>query len=102
MKKQDKIYFNFIFSMDLLHQEQFKGGGRSGGGRSSKQSMNNGGIVGSGIFGMIGTNVHCQATDTSYYCSFMKFIQVLLWVGILSYIVYFFYSFFTAGKSKRR
>ena len=89
--------------MNRLEKEHFKG--RGGGSRrsgSGNGGSGNGGIGGSGIFGMIGTTVQCPASDNSYYCNFMKFIQVVMWIGILLFIIYFFYSFIMAGKAKKR
>jgi hypothetical protein len=38
----------------------------------SKGSVNNGGMFGSGIFGMVGSTVHCKAEDNSMYCTLSK------------------------------
>jgi hypothetical protein len=40
-----------------------KGGGFRGGSQNSASSPGNGGIMGSGIFGMFGTTIRCDATD---------------------------------------
>lgn len=73
------------------------------GGRSSSRSSGaataaaagNGGVLGSGIFGHVGTstNIICQANDSSLYCRFMKFVNVffmLLTFAIIAYLIYFF------------
>lgn len=62
----------------------------------------NGGIMGSGIFGFFGTTIQCPASDTSYYCSFMKIFNVLMVVGIVFLLLYTAYSFFSMSKGKRK
>ena len=61
--------------------------------RSTKSTGSNGGILGSGIFGLFGTVVNCDATDTSMYCSLMKFINVLIAIGTICAILYIGYLF---------
>ena len=64
----------------------------------------NGGIMGSGIFGMFGTTVVCDAKDTSMYCTFMKYFTFLLSSLMLLAILYFAYILITPylfGKGKR-
>ena len=78
--------------------DQFKGGRGRGRGRSSRQGMNNGGVMGSGVFGMFGTTVHCQNSDNSYYCLFMKLIQVVSGLVFLFLILYLIYMFFIRKK----
>lgn len=53
----------------------------------------NGGILGSGIFGMFGTTIHCNATDNSMYCNIMKLFNILIVVLIVSFIIYFVYTY---------
>ena len=38
----------------------------------------NGGIGGSGVFGLFGSTVTCKSDDNSYYCWFVKFFNVLI------------------------
>jgi len=64
-------------------------------------SGGNGGIAGSGIFGMFGTTIHCSATDTSFYCTFMKIFQFMMVFGIILFILYTVYTMFIK-PSKRR
>jgi hypothetical protein len=71
-----------------------KGAKRSSQGSTSING-GNGGILGSGIFGHVGTstNIICQANDSSFYCRFMKFVNVffmLLTFAIIAYLIYFF------------
>jgi len=64
---------------------------------------NNGGIMGSGIFGVFGTTIQCPASDTSFYCSFMKIFNVLIVFIIIFVILYTIYSLFLSpSKSKKR
>lgn len=64
----------------------------------------NGGIAGSGIFGMFGTVVNCNSTDQSYYCSIMKLFNLIIVLGIVAYISFFVYTNFIkpAFKVKKR
>jgi membrane protein implicated in regulation of membrane protease activity len=48
----------------------------------------NGGIGGSGIFGMFGTTIVCKAEDDSMYCSISKFIT--MWLQFLLFLVVLF------------
>ena len=57
-------------------------------------SSNNGGIGGSGIFGLFGTTIHCDAEDDSLYCNLMKFLNVLVLFIILGYVVWIVYVVF--------
>jgi hypothetical protein len=58
-----------------------------------KSSGVGGGIGGSGIFGLVGTVVRCDANDTSLYCSLAKLVNMLIMIMILLYIMYFVVSF---------
>ena len=64
-------------------------------------SGGNGGIMGSGIFGFFGTTIQCPASDTSFYCSFMKMFNVLIVMIIVFTILYFGYTMFIAPTFKR-
>jgi hypothetical protein len=61
--------------------------------RTTNTADSNGGILGSGIFGLFGSVVNCDSTDSSLYCSFMKFINVLLAIGMLCAILYVAFVF---------
>ena len=57
---------------------------------------NNGGIMGSGIYGMFGSTVVCNSTDTSFYCSMTKFVNqifmfltIAFFVLVVLYVVYY-------------
>ncbi len=43
----------------------------------------NGGIGGSGVFGLLGTTVQCKSEDDGPYCTFAKLMNVLVWLAIL-------------------
>lgn len=49
-------------------------------------ARNNGGIGGSGIFGLIGTTVQCKAEDKSPYCTFAKLMNIIVWTLIIFFI----------------
>jgi len=61
-------------------------------------SGGSGGMFGSGIFGFFGTTIKCDATDTSIYCSIMKLFNLLIIFFVVSYILYFAYSYFNPMK----
>ena len=61
----------------------------------------NGGIMGSGVFGLFGTTIQCPASDTSLYCSFMKMFNVLIVMIMVFTILYFAYTIFIAPTFKR-
>lgn len=56
-----------------------------------------GGIGGSGIFGLFGSTVNCKAEDTGFYCTFIKFLNVLFGVLLIVYIIYIVYSIYTGS-----
>lgn len=64
-------------------------GKRSGG----MKMGNNGGIAGSGIYGMFGTGIVCKSEDNSYYCNFVKFFNAFMMLLMFIFIVYFIYNF---------
>lgn len=68
------------------------------------KSSGNGGIMGSGIFGFFGTTIQCPASDTSYYCNFMKIFNVFMIVCFLIFILYTAYNYIMPnyfGKKRR-
>ena len=72
--------------------------------QSNKQSSDgNGGIMGSGIFGLFGTTIQCPASDTSLFCTIMKFFNVFMVILLVAFILYTGYSMYrSAYPSKRR
>lgn len=73
-------------------------------GKSVKTSSNNGGIMGSGVFGVFGTTIQCPASDTSFYCSFMKIFNVLIVIFVVFVILYMAYTYLMPNsfRNKRR
>jgi hypothetical protein len=67
---------------------------------TNANTMGNGGIAGSGIFGMLGTTIHCNSDDNSLYCNFMKFVNFILFAILLLFIAYIVYSVFIAKKRR--
>jgi len=62
-----------------------------------------GGIGGSGIFGFVGTTVVCNATDTSWYCSLMKFVNVAVIFVCIFIVLYYLtsYLYYSYGKKRK-
>ena len=65
-------------------------------------SGGNGGIMGSGIFGMFGTVIQCKDSDTSYFCNFMKAFNVFMVVLLLLFVFYTIYTMFIQPYFKKR
>lgn len=56
--------------------------------KGSPPSMSsNGGILGSGVFGMVGSVVQCKADDNSWYCSLTKLVSGLIMILFLIFLV---------------
>ncbi len=73
-------------------------------GNANNQPSNNGGIMGSGIFGMFGTTVRCEANDNSLFCSLSKFVNVIIMIIFLItifYLIYLAFSYFSSGGKMR-
>lgn len=51
------------------------------------------GIADSGVFGLLGTTVQCDADDTSLFCRFAKLMNILVWIIILIGIFYLLKGF---------
>jgi hypothetical protein len=56
-------------------------------------TSSNGGILGSGVFGLFGTTIKCDATNNSLFCNIMKLFNILIVLFIVGYILYFAYLF---------
>ena len=54
----------------------------------------NGGIAGSGVFGLFGSTVNCDANNTSLYCTTIKLFNIL----IILFVLYFLYKAFVGKK----
>ena len=68
---------------------------------NNNTTPNNGGIMGSGIFGMFGSTVHCDANSNSFYCSITKLVNIIMmffFLAIVFYLVYIAFNYFTKGK----
>ena len=63
---------------------------------ASKRAGNGGGggIADSGIFGLVGTTVQCDADDKSWYCRFAKLINILIWIAMIVAVLYVLKSYF--------
>lgn len=68
--------------------------------KTSSSNNSNGGILGSGIFGLFGTKIICDSTDNSTYCNFMKFFNLLIVFGMIFFILYFLYLFLHTSKKR--
>ena len=69
--------------------------------KNNNTAPNNGGIMGSGIFGMFGSTVHCDANSNSFYCSITKLVNLImmfLFLAIVIYLIYIAFNYFTNGK----
>ena len=73
---------------------RLKLGGMSGGG--------NGGIAGSGVFGMVGTTIQCKSDDGSMYCNIMKLFNMLVLIIAFIFIMYMVYTLVSIYTKKRR
>jgi hypothetical protein len=68
---------------------------------NNNTTPNNGGIMGSGIFGMFGSTVHCDANSNSFYCSITKLVNLIMmffFLAIVFYLLYIAFNYFTKGK----
>ena len=69
--------------------------------RSSRSNTSgNGGILGSGVFGLFGSTIQCDSETNSLYCNFVKIFNVLIMILVIFGIIYFVFSFF-AGSGQR-
>jgi hypothetical protein len=68
-------------------------------GNNDNTTGGNGGIMGSGIFGMFGTTVHCKAEDNSMFCTLSKFVNVIIMVFFLCFVFYLIYIAFNYFRS---
>ena len=68
---------------------------------NNNTTPNNGGVMGSGIFGMFGSTVHCDANSNSFYCSITKLVNMIMmffFLAIVIYLIYIAFNYFTKGK----
>ena len=71
---------------------------RGGGGVASGGA---GGIGGTGVFGLFGTVVQCKSDDKSWYCMLAKFVNVLIMLMIIFFILSIVYNY-VKGFSRKR
>lgn len=69
---------------------------------SNYNSSSNGGILGSGVFGHVGTTIRCDSEDKSIYCNIMKLFNLLIVVMSVLFIVYLAYSYFGPFKFTKK
>ena len=86
-------------SLKLGKSRGFRGGAQG----AILSSSGNGGIMGSGIFGMFGTTIRCEASDNSMYCSIMKFINLFFMISLIIFILWIVYKLiFLLSRSGRK
>lgn len=73
-----------------------------GSGAAVAGSGTSGGIGGSGIFGMLGTTIHCQADQDSIYCNIMKFFNLIMVFIFAAFIIYAIYMIITSFTRNRK
>ena len=60
---------------------------------------NNGGILGSGVFGHFGSIVKCDAQDDSMFCTLSKIVSTIMMLMFLVFVVYLIYWFYNSFVS---
>jgi uncharacterized membrane protein len=68
---------------------------------NNNNSPNNGGIMGSGVFGMLGTTVRCDANDNSFFCSVSKLVNLIMmffFLAMVFYLLHLAFKYFSKGK----
>ena len=75
--------------MSEVEELRLRGGGSSGG------------IGGSGIFGVFGTVVQCKSDDNSWYCMLSKFVNVIIMLMVLFFILSIAYDFLKGFARKK-
>lgn len=68
--------------------------GKFRGGSLKKAGTNNGGILGSGIFGAFGTTVRCDVNDNSMFCLLSKLVNFIVMILFLFFVIYLIYIAF--------
>lgn len=80
-----------------MAKRRFGSSKQKGGSNTNENNTNNGGILGSGIFGHFGSIVQCDANDDSMFCTLSKFvstIMMLLFLAVLAYLIYYVFKIF--------
>jgi len=86
----DKAFDNYICF--IIYNIQMAKGGMS----------SNGGILGSGVFGLFGTTIKCESTDDSNYCNIMKMFNLLIVIAVVLFILYYAYLFMANTRLSNR
>jgi hypothetical protein len=63
-------------------------------GKRQSAAVAGNGIMGSGIHGFLGTTIHCNDSDKSAYCSFMKIVNVAIILAFIIFVIALLYIFF--------
>jgi len=71
-------------------------------GRIGGSSGRGGGMLGSGIFGMFGTVVHCDNNDASWYCWIMKMFNLLIVFLVVISILTVVYNYLSTTSLFRK
>ncbi len=71
-------------------------------GRIGGSSGQGGGMLGSGIFGMFGTVVHCDNNDASWYCWIMKMFNLLIVFLVVISILTVVYNYLSTTSLFRK
>lgn len=71
-------------------------------GRIGTSSGQGGGMLGSGIFGMFGTVIRCDSTDTSWYCWIMKVFNLLIVFMIVAVMLTAAYNYLSTTSLFRK
>lgn len=61
-----------------------------------------GGMLGSGIFGMFGTVIRCDSTDTSWYCWIMKIFNLLIVFMVVAVMLTAAYNYLSTTSLFRK
>ena len=56
----------------------------------------------SGIIGLFGTIINCDADDESMYCNIMKFFNIFMVIVIVIYVLYIAYQYLPQIKILKR
>jgi hypothetical protein len=52
----------------------------------ARSGSSSGGIGGSGVFGLIGTTVQCDAENKGPYCTIAKIVNVFIWIMLILFV----------------
>jgi membrane associated rhomboid family serine protease len=61
-----------------------------------------GGIGGSGVFGVFGTVVQCKSDDKTWYCMLSKFVNTLIMLMIVFFILSFVFNYLSQFISTKK